>query len=150
MKRSSLLIALAFACALLLAPGLLSTTQSSKEEEKKPDEKKWDVNNPPGPKTDVAIKTTKGTWMSVDVSAQGDEMVFDLLGDIYSVPITGGKAKALTTGMAWDMQPRYSPDGRNIAFTSDSDSGRRRQYLGHEAGRDGFETGHQGEFPPSQ
>ncbi|MCB1055850.1 MAG: PD40 domain-containing protein, partial [Acidobacteria bacterium] len=58
-----------------------------------------------------------------DVSPEGDEIVFDLLGDLYTLPIAGGEAKALTEGMAWDMQPRYSPDGRFIAFTSDRAGG---------------------------
>ena len=61
--------------------------------------------------------------MSVDVSPDGREIVFDLLGDIYVMPITGGEARALTTGNAWDMQPRYSPGGTEIAFTSDRGGG---------------------------
>ena len=64
-----------------------------------------------------------GTWMSVDVSPDGKEIVFDLLGDIYAMPIGGGEAKPLTSGIAWDMQPRYSPDGKWIAFTSDRSGG---------------------------
>ncbi|XXF81705.1 amidohydrolase family protein [Myxococcaceae bacterium GXIMD 01537] len=61
--------------------------------------------------------------MSLDVSPKGDEIVFDLLGDIYVLPLKGGEARALTHGAAWDMQPRYSPDGRSIAFTSDRGGG---------------------------
>ena len=83
----------------------------------------WDVNAPGGPGRDVAIDVREGTWMSVDVSPKGDELVFDLLGDLYTLPIGGGEARALTTGVAWDMQPRYSPDGQHIAFTSDRGGG---------------------------
>ena len=93
------------------------------EPEKKDEKPKWDVNNPPGPSYDVDIDTTDGTWMSVDVSPDGKEIVFDLLGDLYTMPIGGGEAKALTTGIAWDMQPRYSPNGKWIAFTSDRGGG---------------------------
>jgi imidazolonepropionase-like amidohydrolase/Tol biopolymer transport system component len=95
---------------------------AGKPEEKKPEEK-WDVNAPGFPATQVDLDVTEGTWMSLDVSPQGDELVFDLLGDIYSLPLAGGEAKALTQGVAWDMQPRYSPDGRSIAFTSDRGGG---------------------------
>jgi imidazolonepropionase-like amidohydrolase/Tol biopolymer transport system component len=101
------------------APGAVAPAV---EAEKK-DEKKWDVNNPPGPAYDVDIDVTTGTWMSLDVSPDGREIVFDLLGDLYTMPIGGGEAKALTTGVAWDMQPRYSPNGKWIAFTSDRSGG---------------------------
>jgi imidazolonepropionase-like amidohydrolase/Tol biopolymer transport system component len=90
---------------------------------KKEGEKKWDVSNPPGPFDSVEINTDEGTWMSVDVSPDGKTIVFDLLGDIYRIPISGGDAEALTSGVAWDMQPCYSPDGRHIAFTSDRGGG---------------------------
>jgi Tol biopolymer transport system component len=61
----------------------------------------------------------KGTWMSVDVSADGQTLVFDMLGDLYTMPISGGRATRLTHGIAHDMQPRFSPDGRDIVFISD-------------------------------
>jgi imidazolonepropionase-like amidohydrolase/Tol biopolymer transport system component len=57
--------------------------------------------------------------MSVDVSPNGRTIVFDLLGDLYTVPITGGKAHPLTSGTAFDAQPRFSPDGRYVTFVSD-------------------------------
>jgi imidazolonepropionase-like amidohydrolase/Tol biopolymer transport system component len=89
----------------------------------KVDEKKWDVNKPPGEPAHVQLDTTTGTWMSLDVSPDGRTLVFDLLGDLYTLPIEGGEARALTSGMAWDMQPRFSPDGRTIAFVSDAGGG---------------------------
>jgi imidazolonepropionase-like amidohydrolase/Tol biopolymer transport system component len=85
-------------------------------------EKKWDVNNPLGPVSKLAFDTNEGTWMNVDVSPDGRRVVFDLLGDIYTVPLdAGGAATRLTSGPSFDMQPRFSPDGTRIAFTSDRD-----------------------------
>ena len=84
---------------------------------------KWNVENPPGPVKKVAITTDEGTWMNLDVSPDGQNIVFDLLGDIYSIPIKGGKATNLAIGKAWEIQPRYSPDGKQISYTSDKDGG---------------------------
>jgi len=69
----------------------------------------------------VPIDVDQGTWISLDVSPDGGTIVFDLLGDLYTLPIAGGDATPLTTGMAFDAQPRYSPDGRHVVFTSDRD-----------------------------
>ncbi len=84
----------------------------------------WQVNAPANaPLKQVNIDVTQGTWMNVSVSPNGKQIVFDLLGDIYQMPIEGGEAKPLAQGIAWQMQPVYSPDGKYIAFTSDEDGG---------------------------
>ena len=59
------------------------------------------------------------TWMSLDVSPDGTTLVFDLLGDLYTLPVTGGEATRIVGGMSFESQPRYSPDGTTIAFLSD-------------------------------
>ncbi len=86
-------------------------------------EKKWDVNNPPGEFEKHQISVNEGTWMNVDVSPDGEHLVFDLLGDIFIMPSEGGKATALRTGLAWEVQPRFSPNGKKILFTSDAGGG---------------------------
>jgi Tol biopolymer transport system component len=66
---------------------------------------------------------TEGTWMSLDVSPDGQTIVFDLLGDLYTMPFAGGKAKQITKGLQFDSQPRFSPDGESIVFISDRSGG---------------------------
>ncbi len=102
---------------------LFGTAAFAAQDDKKETQSAWDVSAPPGERRDVAIDTRAGTWMSVDVSPDGMRLAFDLLGDIYELPIEGGEARALAAGMAWDMQPRYSPDGKRLAFTSDRAGG---------------------------
>lgn len=67
----------------------------------------------------VRFTTDEGTWMSVDVSPDGKTIAFDLLGDIYTMPVTGGHATRIVGGNSIDMQPRFSPDGKSIVFISD-------------------------------
>jgi imidazolonepropionase-like amidohydrolase/Tol biopolymer transport system component len=89
----------------------------------KKDATKWDVEKYKGQAKNITINTNEGTWMNLDVSSDGTEIVFDLLGDIYKMSINGGQAKLLTGGAAWDVQPRFSPNGKYISFTSDKSGG---------------------------
>ena len=71
----------------------------------------------------IQLDTDQGTWLSLDVSPDGQTIVFDFLGDLYTIPITGGDATQITSGMAYDVLPRYSPDGKSILFISDRSGG---------------------------
>ncbi len=84
----------------------------------------WDVNAPPGMRTHtVPIDVDEGSWMNVDVSPDSRMIAFDLLGDIYTMPIAGGVPTRIAEGLAYEHQPRFSPDNRRIAFTSDRGGG---------------------------
>jgi Tol biopolymer transport system component/imidazolonepropionase-like amidohydrolase len=71
----------------------------------------------------IPIKTNEGTWMSLDVSPDGKTIAFDFLGDIFTMPITGGKPTQFTSGMSFDSHPKYSPDGSKLLFISDRSGG---------------------------
>ncbi len=105
----------------VMAASLLIPGQAFSEDEAK--EEKWDVAAPPLETRDVAINVDEGTWMSLDVSPNGRTIAFDLLGDIYTLPMAGGAATPIASGLPWEMQPRFSPDGSKIAFTSDRGGG---------------------------
>jgi imidazolonepropionase-like amidohydrolase/Tol biopolymer transport system component len=105
--------------ALLLSLALPAAQETPAPDKPAP----WDVNAPLGGDTStVEFETDEGTWMNVDVSPDGSTVVFDLLGDIYTMPVDGtgdGLARRITSGPAYDMQPRFSPDGTRIAISSD-------------------------------
>ena len=111
--------------ALCAAPGALADGHEPNEadEASASPTDDWDVNNPPGETREIDIDVTEGTWISLDVSPDGKTIAFDLLGDIYTMPVSGGPATAIASGLAWEFQPRFSPDGSRIAFTSDRGGG---------------------------
>jgi len=83
---------------------------------------------PLDPARTFTLDTREGTWLSLDVSPDGATIVFDMLGDLYSVRMAGGDATRLTSGMPYDAQPRFSPDGKSVVFEPPRDL-RRPCYL---------------------
>ena len=67
------------------------------------------------------LQTDEGTWIPLDVSPDGKQIAFALLGDLYLLPIEGGKARRITKSLAFDTHPRFSPDGKHLAYSSDRD-----------------------------
>src|SRR5688572_28474694 len=104
--RSLLVVALAAAVVLPAAA-----------QQQKADSAKKDL--PLKTERTVKVTTDEGTWLSLDVSPDGRTIVFEMVGDIYTLPMAGGQATRITEGSGFDVQPRFSPDGKQIAFVSD-------------------------------
>jgi Tol biopolymer transport system component/imidazolonepropionase-like amidohydrolase len=118
-RMRHLLISLSIS-SLLLAPAWAQDEAPDAESPvETEDTESWSVDEPPGDRERIEIDTQTMTWSDVDISPDGKTLVFHMLGDIYQVGIEGGDAVALTEDIAWSFQPRYSPDGSEIAFISD-------------------------------
>src|SRR5690606_38839279 len=109
-------LSLSALAALLFIPAPVAAQQDSTDTSSGA----WDVSRSYGPTRTIRFETGEATWVNVTVSPDGSTIVFDVLGDLYAMPITGGTARRITSGPAYDMQPRYSPDGRTIAYISDA------------------------------
>lgn len=105
----------------MLALAVLPTAAQAEDSKDPP---KWDVSAPPGMTTrEVPISVDEGSWMNVDLSPDGKTMAFDMLGDIYVMSVTGGTPTRIAEGLAYETQPRFSPDGSRLSFTSDRGGG---------------------------
>ena len=109
---------------MLASTGVIAAAaqeQPAKKAEAKTDRKKKKEGLPLKPERKIEFTTDEGTWISLDLSRDGKTILFELLGDLYTVPLEGGDSVGITSGMAFDSQPSYSPDGSHIAFLSDRD-----------------------------
>jgi hypothetical protein len=75
---------------------LSSKVQSDSTETKSDSLKKASKELPLEPERSIALKNPKITWLSLEISPIGKQIYFDALGDLYRMPISGGKAEALT------------------------------------------------------
>lgn len=107
----------------LMAIPFLSSAQSDDSSDTTASDQKKKKDLPLEPGRTFSFDLTEGSWISLDVSPDGQTIVFDFLGDLYTMPISGGNASQLTEGMAFDSQPRFSPDGQKIIYISDASGG---------------------------
>ena len=111
MNKTYMLIIASLLCTLCLGA-----------QEYYPDGDTWEVDGEQWehwPTELISFETDEGTWINLDVSPDGHWIVFELLGNIYRIPVDGGDAELLSGGVTFEQQPRYSPDGSKIVFTSD-------------------------------
>ncbi|MGB1656416.1 MAG: amidohydrolase family protein, partial [Longimicrobiales bacterium] len=110
-------------CVGLLSVGSVAPGQAQDQDEVDEATELLREGLPLTPERTLSGSFTEGSWISLDVSPDGQTIVFDLLGDLYTMPFSGGQATALTQGMAFDGQPRFSPDGQSVVFVSDRSGG---------------------------
>ena len=108
---------------LLISITLLSQNTESESKKDSIETKKKNIGLPLKAERKINITTDEGTWMSLDISPDGKTISFDMLGDLYLLPIEGGKAKRITKGLAFDSNPKFSPDGKDLLFISDRTGG---------------------------
>ena len=117
MRKTHLLLTAVLAIVLAVAPGPFAQTRQ--DNDKTAADAVRTRTLPLMTNRALTFTTSEATWLSLDLSKDGRTLVFEILGDLYTLPVTGGEATRITSGQAYDMQPAFSPDGKRIAFVSD-------------------------------
>ena len=131
--RSARLLLLLVALFGLVLPPLRGQTMEEADSAAKEAKKKNALSLIPT--RTMKFTTDEGTWISLDLSPDGRTIVFEILGDLYTIPVSGGAATRITSGLGFDMQPRFSPDGEEIVFISDR-SGAENMWIANADGSD--------------
>ena len=77
----------------------------------------------------IFFETSEVTQASVTVSADGESLIFTMLGHLFQLPVGGGTAVQMTFGPHYDADPAFSPDGKQVAFVSDRDGSESNVFL---------------------
>src|SRR5215216_5682567 len=117
--KKNVYVLMLFMSSIVHAQQSISDTLKVKSDTTKQENAKKREYLPLDPARKIGIKSTEGSWMSLDVSPDGQTIIFDFLGDLYTLPFTGGKAKPFLKGMSFESHPKFSPDGKDILFISD-------------------------------
>lgn len=68
----------------------------------------------------LSFNMTEFTWLGADLIPDQQSLIAAMMGDIYKIDVRTNRAVRLRGGVPWDMAPRVSPDGKFIAFLSNS------------------------------
>ena len=67
----------------------------------------------------ITLDTEDFTQPHISISPDGKQLLFDVLGDLYRVPTTGGRAQKVLENQAWMSHAVWAPDAKRFAFWSD-------------------------------
>src|SRR5215510_2309460 len=118
-SRQARALCSSLALLLLLMPLAVLAQEDKKDSDTEDKKEKKEEELPLKAEKKIEFTTDEGTWMSLDISPDGKTLVFDLLGDIYTMPSSGGEAKRIVGGLSFESQPKFSPDGKKLVFISD-------------------------------